>query len=119
MNSQYIITNEELAIQGLDLNEYVLEGTFINAIIMKGLNIVVDRMLQIGDQYKGIRGIEEYLGTDEERIESFKHAQYLVIYNLVFMNESEPVDRYVDGVLVHQLGCKINNLQKGLYYKNN
>ena len=125
MNANYIITNEELAEQGLDLNEYVVEGTFINAIIMKGLYIVLDRMCQIGDQFKGYNAIEEYLSTNDksyssaDKVSAFKHVQYLVIYNLVFTNENEPVDRYVDSVLVFQLGCKINGFQKGHYYKNN
>ena len=61
MNANYIITNEELAEQGLNLNDYVVEGTFINAIINKGLYIVLDRMCAIGDQFKGYNAIEEYL----------------------------------------------------------
>lgn len=125
MNANYIITNEELAEQGLNLNDYVVEGTFINAIINKGLYIVLDRMCAIGDQFKGYNAIEEYLSMSDknyssvDKISAFKHVQYLVIYNLIFTNESEPVDRYVDSVLVFQLGCKINGFQKGLHYKNN
>lgn len=125
MKVDYVVTNEYLAEKGLDLNEYALEGTFINAIIQRGLGILVNRMCQVGNQFHSEKEIEEYLGVDDEirtaqdKQQAFLEAQYVVIYNLIFQNETSPVDQYVDGILVFQLGCKIHGFQKGLYYKNN
>lgn len=125
MNVEYIVTNEYLAEKGLDLNEYALEGTFIPAIINRGLSIVVNRMCQIGDQFHSEEDIENYLGLDDDKrtsvqkVSAFYEAQYQVIYNLIFQNETSPIEQFIDGILVYQLGCKINGFQKGLHYKNN
>ena len=125
MNNDYVITNDYLADNGLDLNDYALEGVYITPIINLGLDLLVNRMCQIGDQFHSEQDIENYLGLDDsvrtsvQKVETFKKAQYRVIYNLIFQNETSPVDQFVDGILVHQLGCKINGFQKGLHYKNN
>lgn len=119
MKHELIVTNEYLAEKGLDLNEYALEGTLIPAIIHRGLGILVNRMCQIGDQFHGEKDIEDFIGNDTNKISAFYEAQYNVIYNLIFQNETNPVDQYVDGILVFQLGCKINGFQKGLFYRNN
>lgn len=124
MEQNYKIDNNYLAQRGLDLNEYALSGTMIPAIIDRGYDILINRMCQIGDQFGSEQKIIEYLGindkrTSEEKISAFQKAQYNIIYNLIFQNETNPVDRYVDGILVFQLGCKINGFQKGIYYKTN
>ena len=125
MNENYVVTNEYLADKGLDLNEYALEGVFITPIIQLGLDLLINRMCQIGDQFHSELDIENYLGHDDsvrtsvQKIDTFLKAQYRIIYNLIFQNETSPVDQFVDGILVHQLGCKINGFQKGLHYKNN
>ena len=125
MNENYVVTNEYLADKGLDLNDYALEGVLITPIIQLGLDLLVNRMCQIGDQFHSELDIENYLGHDDsvrtsvQKIDTFLKAQYRVIYNLIFQNETNPVDQFVDGILVHQLGCKINGFQKGLHYKNN
>ena len=125
MNENYVVTNDYLANNGLDLNDYALEGVYITPIINLGLDLLVNRMCQIGDQFHSEQDIENYLGQDDsvrtsvQKIETFKKAQYRIIYNLIFQNETNPVDQFVDGILVHQLGCKINGFQKGLHYKNN
>ena len=125
MNESYVVTNEYLADKGLDLNEYALESVYINAIIQRALNILINRMCQIGDDFHSEQDIENYLGHDDsvrtsvQKVSAFKEVQYTIIYNLVFQNETSPVDQFVDGILVYQLGCKINGFQKGLHYKNN
>lgn len=125
MRKEFIVTNEYLTEKGLDLNEYALEGTLVNAIIQRGLTLLVNRMCQIGDEFHTEKEIEMYLShddlvrTSDEKVSAFYEAQYQVLYNLIFQNETNPVDQYVDGILVYQLGCKINGFQKGLYYKNN
>lgn len=124
MKLEYRITNEELAENGLDLNDYAIDGTYINAIINKGMKIVVARMCEIGDQFQSEKNIEDYLSVDddirtaEEKQDAFIEAQYNVIYNLVMAAETNPVDSMVDSILSKQLGCKINGFQKGLYYEN-
>lgn len=123
MKYNYIVTNEYLTEKGLDLNEYALEGTFIQAIIGYGLDTLIDRMCQLSDNFHSEEDIEEYLSIDdeertkEEKQNAFLKAQFRVIYNLIFTAEDSPIDQYVDGILVFQLGCKINGFQKGFYYR--
>ena len=126
MNEKYIVSNEYLAQKGLDLNEYALDGTYIPAILDLGLDICVDRICKLDDDIKSENQIESYLDTDddkrtkEDKLKAFYKLQYRVIYNLIFQNETEPVDSYVDSIIVFQLGLgKINGFQKGLFYKNN
>ena len=125
MEKEYIVDNKYMSSKGLNLNDYALDGTVVPAIIERGLGILVNRMCQVGDQFKSEKTIETYLSTDDkertsaEKISAFKNAQFNVIYNLIFQNETNPVDKYVDGILVFQLGCKINGFQKGIYYKTN
>lgn len=126
MKQAYIITNEELAQRGLDLNEYAIDGAFVNVIIQVALDIAVSRCCFLNDSFnKGEKSIEEALdkdvinGDEYGLVNSFKKLQYRIIYNLVFTAESEPVDLYVDTIIVHELKWgKINGFQKGLWYKN-
>ena len=66
-----------------------------------------------------------YYGTtlscyDKDKINTFYKAQYRVIYNLIFQNETSPLDPLLDNIIVHELKWgKINGFQKGLHYKNN
>lgn len=123
MRNEYVITNDELAQRGLNLNDYALEGDLIPAIIYQGLGITIDRACKLGD-IKSSKALEDYIASDdedrtkEEKLEAFKEAQYRVIYNLIFMAETKPVDEFVDDPLVYRLGLKINGYQKGLFYRN-
>lgn len=120
MNSEYIITPHELALKGLNLSDYAYDETFIPAIIGNGLSLTISRSCKLGD-LKSSKQLENYIASDsedrtsEEKIEAFKEAQYRMIYNLLFMNETNPNDDYVDDVLVYELGFKINGFQKGLF----
>lgn len=119
MKQEYIVTNEYLSEKGLDLNDYALEGTLINAIINRGLDVAVTRCCQQNDNFKGERSIEQALDNDQYLVDAFFKLQYTIIYNLIFQNEDSPVDLYVDSIIVHELGWgKINGFQKGLYYKH-
>lgn len=120
MNKNYIITNEELAEKGLDLNDYALDGTCINAVIMQALDIVViPRVLFNDDSLKSEKDIELYLDNNPDRVYAFKKLQYLAIYYMIFQAETSPVDVYLDTIIVFELRCgKINGFQKGLYYKH-
>ena len=119
MKPEYIITNEELAQRGLNLDDYALDGTFVPAIIQIGLDIAVSRCCYLNDSFKGEKSIEQELDKDTDLVSSFKKLQYRIIYNLIFTTEKEPVDPYIDTIIVHELGWgKINGIQKGLFYRN-
>lgn len=120
MNKNYVVTNEYLAERGLDLNEYALDGTYINAIIQLGLDLLVTRICYLNDDIKGELDIEKKLGNDTQKINTFFKAQYRIIYNLIFQNETSPVDPFIDNIIAHELEmAKINGFQKGIYFKQN
>lgn len=120
MNEKYIVDNDYLAKRGLDLNAYALDGTFIRAIIQLGLDLLVTRICYLNDDIKGEKGIEERLGSDENKIAAFFKAQYRIIYNLIFQNETSPVDPFIDNIISFELEmAKINGWQKGIYFKQN
>lgn len=119
MNEKYIVTDEYLSQKGLDLNEYALDGTLIPAIKNIALDILVSRICYLDDDIKGEKSIEERLVDDEDKIATFFKAQYRVIYNLIFQNETSPLDPLLDNIIVHELGWgKINGWQKGIYYRH-
>ena len=120
MNNAYIITPEELALKGLNLSDYVLDETFISAIIGLGVDISVDRICQLNDNFQFESDIETAIEKEPKLLQPFKKLQYRVIYNLVFQNEESPVDLFVDSIITQQLRWgKINGFQKGLYYRHN
>lgn len=120
MKNEYVVTNEYLMEKGLDLNEYALEGTYIPAIINLGLDLAVSRCCELNDNFKGESSIEKALDDDPNKLNAFFKLQYRIIYNLIFQNETSPIDQFVDTIIVHELGWgKINGFQKGLYYRHN
>ena len=118
MKKEYIVTNEYLSQRGLDLNEYALNGTMVNAIIILALDLLVTRISYLDDDKKGEKGVELALDNDPDKVETFFKAQYRVIYNLIFQNETSPTDAFIDNIIAHEL-CwgKINGWQKGIYHK--
>lgn len=118
MKTEYIVTNEYLTEKGLDLNDYALEGTLINAIINIALDLLVTRTCYLDDSKKGEKDIEEYLDKNENKVNAWLKAQYRVIYNLIFQNETSPLDPMLDNIIVFEIGLgKINGFQKGIYFK--
>ena len=118
MKTEYIVTNEYLSQKGLDLNDYALEGTLINAIINIALDLLVTRTCYLDDSKKGEKDIEEYLDKHEDKVGAWFKAQYRVIYNLIFQNETSPLDPMLDNIIVFEIGLgKINGFQKGIYFK--
>lgn len=119
MKQEYIITNEELAQKGLDLNNYATSGVEIPAIINRALEIAVSRISDLCDNIKGDYGVEKFLDEHTEKVRDFKKLQYNILWNAVFTGEKSPVDRYIDVIITHEMECgKINGIQKGLYYSN-
>ena len=118
MDQKYVITEEELAEKGLDLNDYALEGTLIPAIINISLDICVDRICKLCDEISGENDIEEKVGDDPNKIRALKKLQYRCIHNLIFMGETEPTDAYFDDIISQQLKIgRINSIQKGYYHR--
>ena len=127
MNPKYIVTDEYLKTLGLNLGDYALDETLIPAIKNVALNTIVNpRIFQLNDDLKSAKQLEEYLDTDdkertkEEKLDAYYAAQYKAIYNLIFQVETNPLDQYLDNIIVFQLGLgKINGFQKGYYHKQN
>ena len=119
MKKEYVVDNEYLAQRGLDLNDYALDGTLINAIINNGLDLLITRICYLDDDKNSEEDIEIYLDKNPKKINSFFKAQYRVIYNMIFQNETSPTDPFLDNIISHELGLgKINGWQKGIYYKH-
>ena len=119
MKQDYIVTNEELAEKGLDLNEYALRGDLVPALINRGLDICVSRCCYLNDEFKGEKSVEQALDLDLDKVSAFKKLQFNILWNLIFAATDDPVDLYIDTIIVHELGWgKINGFQKGLWYKN-
>lgn len=120
MREEYIVTESELANKGLNLSDYTIDDTFINALIGLGLDICIDRICELCDNIQFEEDIEEKLDENEKLVNVFKKLQYRVIYNLIFTTEDSPIDQSIDSIIAHQLNIgKINGVQKGLYYRHN
>ena len=120
MNKNYIVDNDYLTQRGLNLNDYILEGTLIPAFIQIGLDLLVTRICYLDDNKNGEEDIELSLNKEPKKVNAFKKAQYRVLYNLIFQNETSPVDPFIDNIIAHELEmAKINGWQKGIYFKQN
>ena len=120
MKQAYIITRQELAEKGFDLNDYALNGDLVQPLINRGLDICVSRCCYLNDTFLGETSVEQALDNNPSLVGSFKKLQFNVLWNLVFTAEDSPVDNYIDTIIVHELGWgKINGIQKGIYYRHN
>ena len=116
MKNEYVVDNDYLAQKGLDLNNYVLEGDMIPAIINDGLDLCITRISTLNDEVKGEKQIESWLDNNHDKVDTFKKLQYRVIYNLIFMAETSPTDKFVDDIIVHELKVgRINATQFGYF----
>ena len=86
MKQEYIVINEYLAHRGLDLNEYALDGIYINAIIQIALDLTVTRCCFLNDTFKnGEDSVEHALDENPNLVPTFKKLQYRVVHNLIFL----------------------------------
>lgn len=116
MKEEYIITNEDLALKGLDLNDYVLDGTKIPAIIHICLDLAITRILKLNDNFHYENDIEKAIDENVNLVEPFKKLQFRVIYNMLFLGDNDPLDKSVDDIIVFDLRWgKINSFQKGVF----
>ena len=119
MKKEYIVTNEELAEHGLNLNDYALEGDLIPSIIGIGLDICVSRCCFNYDGIETEEELEQALDEHPNKVPAFKKLQRRMIWNLIFTATDDPVDVYIDTIIALELNLgKINGMQKGLWYKN-
>lgn len=119
MKNEYIVTNEELAEKGLNLNDYALDGTLVQAIINRGLDICVSRCCYNYDNIETEEELESALDKQPQKVKAFKKLQFNVLWNLIFTAEDSPVDQFIDSIIAQELNLgKINGVQKGLWYKN-
>lgn len=119
MKQEYVITNQECAEKGLDLNDYALDGTFVPALINRALDICISRCFYNYDDIKYESDIEERLDKDPQKVPAFKKLQFNVLWNLIFTATDDPVDVYIDTIISKELNLgKINGIQKGIWYKN-
>lgn len=120
MKQEYIITEQELAEKGLNLNDYALDGTYVPVLINRALDICITRICYLNDSFLGESSVEKALDENQDLISAFKKLQYNILWNLIFTATDDPVDNYIDTIIVHELGWgKINGIQKGLYYRHN
>lgn len=119
MKKEYVITNEELNQKGLSLDDYALTGDFVQPLIYLAVDLAVDKICELGDNFKGESGIEQAMDSNSELVSVFKKIQYRILWNLLFTAETNPTDSLVDSIISKQFGAKINGFQKGLYYKVN
>lgn len=119
MKSEYIITEQECAERGLNLNDYALNGELIPALINRALEIAITRCCYNYDNLNGEDDIETALDKNPTKVKAFKKLQYNVLWNLIFTGTDDPVDLYIDTIICHELNLgKINGIQKGIWYKN-
>lgn len=122
--NEYVITNTELQERGLNLEDLVVDDSVISPLINNSYDNIIARICELDDTIKSKRQVIEYLGLDddkrtsEDKIEAFKTLQYKYIYHLVYMGDTDPLDRNIDSIIVFQLGLgKINGFQKGIFRK--
>lgn len=119
MKSEYILTNEECAEKGLDLNEYALTGELIPALINRALDIAITRCAYNYDNIESEEDIETKLDENPNKVKVFKKLQFNILWNLIFTATDDPVDVYIDTIISKELNIgKINGFQKGIWYKN-
>lgn len=114
MKKDYIITNDELTTDyGLNLNDYAINATMVNAIIKIALNLGITRILFLNDVFIYASDIESALDANANLVDPFKKLQYRIIYNLIFVGDKDPIDKTVDDIIGADLRwCKVNGFQK-------
>jgi hypothetical protein len=115
MKKDYIITQEDLANKGLILSEYALDGSMIAPIIEIALGLAVSSILDRNDDLKGEQAIESELDNNAYLVSGFKKLQYQIIYNLIFLGDTDPINSIVERIIRADLRmCKLNGFQTAL-----
>lgn len=113
MKQEYIITNQELSVKNLNLEEYANDTTSANAIIQIALDRAITEVLMLNDNFKYQDDIEKAIDNEPRLVDPFKKLQYQVIYNLVFLPDTDPIDNEVIKIICCDLRWgKLNGWQK-------
>ena len=114
MNKDYIITSDELTNEyGLNLNDYAINGTMVNAIIKIAFNLAITEILKLNDEFRYENDIEVALDNNNNLIFPFKKLQHRVIYNLILVGDRDPLDKSLDDIICGDLRWgKVNGFQK-------
>ncbi len=117
MKQEYIITEDILRSDyGLILSDYALDPTYIEMIIRIALGKAVTEILYLNDNFNYESDIEKALDEDENLVGAFYKLQYQVIYNLIFLGDSNPINADVDDIICSDLRWgKINGFQKHIF----
>lgn len=118
MKKDYIITQEDLALKGLALSEYALDGSMIQPILNIALDLAISSVLQFNDTFKYEDDIEKALDKEPRLVGAFKKLQYQIIYNLIFLGDTDPINSLVERIIFADLRWgKINGWQKTLFHR--
>ena len=117
MKQEYIITDDYLQTRfGLDLNDYALDGQYVQPIIYLALEKAITRILKLNDDFHYEEDIEKTLDNDSKLVSAFFKLQHQVIYNLIFLGDNDPIDKSVDDIICFDLHWgKINGFQKSIF----
>ena len=117
MKEQYIVTDNYLQTRfGLDLNDYALDGQYVQPIITMALEKALTRIYKLNDDFLYESDIEKALDDNANLVPAFLKLQYQVIYNLIFLGDNDPIDKSVDDIICFDLHWgKINGFQKSIF----
>lgn len=106
----YQVNEEDLRTYGLVLKEYLVDNS-VGAEIEKAYQALITRIFELNHDIQSQADIEDALDTAEKQ-ESFKYAQFLILYAVCMTNEN-PVTQEVDSVIANRLRLKkVNGFQK-------
>ncbi len=117
MKQEYIITEDILRSDyGLILSDYALDTTYVEMIIRTAFGKAVTEILYLNDNFGFESDIENALDKEPRLVGAFFKLQYQIIYNLIFLGDSNPINAEVDDIICSDLHWgKINGFQKHLF----
>ena len=117
MNEKYKITEDILKGEyGLSLSDYALDTTFVPMLINIAIGKAITEILYLNDDFHYESDIEKALDKDENLVPAFYKLQFQIVYNLVFLGDSNPINQEVDDIICSDLRWgKINGFQKHIF----
>jgi len=117
MKEEYKITEDILSEDfGLRLSDYALDTTYVPMIINIALGKAITRVLYFNDNFLYESDVEKALDDEPKLLPAFLKLQFQVIYNLIFVGDSNPISREVDEIICGDLRWgKINGFQKNVF----
>jgi hypothetical protein len=114
----YIIDEEYLQTYGIVPKEYMKDAP-VGALLEEAFQMLITRIFDLNPNIDTQEDIYNFLFNEafseaklNDRIESFKYAQKLIISNLLILDEN-PISAEVDSVIANRLKLKkVNGYQK-------